>query len=66
MAKVEDYVVRMEDEAKCLRAKMYALKGFLNSDRGNALPAEKRFLMERQLTHMTSYEDTLQERIKME
>ena len=63
---MSDYVKRMEEEDKQLRAKLYAGNGFLQGPRGQALATEKRMLLTKQLKHMTKYHETLEERIKLE
>lgn len=65
-SKYPDYVQRMITEGKELRAKTYALNGYLQSTAGQALPAEKRRLMEMQLETMRSYSDVLGRRIHLE
>lgn len=62
----EAYVQRMKDEGKQLRAKTYALDGFLQGVAGQKLPTEKRMLMTKQLKYMRKYSDVLDERIALE
>ena len=62
----KDYVQRMVKEGRELRSKIYALNGFLQSDAGNALPTEKRVLMDKQLTAMRDYSDILDKRLALE
>lgn len=61
-----EYVQRMLEEGKALRQKMYALNGYLMSDAGQSLPAEKQLLMTRQHEQMSQYSDTLTKRIQLE
>lgn len=60
------YLQDMIAEGKALRKKTYAYAGYLASTAGEALPAEKRLLMNRQLDAMRSYSDILTQRISLE
>lgn len=60
------YVDRMQKEAKELRAKIYALSGYLTSKNSSALPNNKRVLMDKQLKRMKQYNEILEERLALE
>lgn len=67
MAKeIPDYLQRMKDEGKQLRAKTYALAGYLQGTAGQMLPTEKRMLMEKRLKAMRKYSHILAECIALE
>ncbi len=63
---MEAYVQRMVDEAKALRAKCHALRGFLNGKNVHSLCMKKQMLMQKQLGEMETYLGTLQERVDLE
>lgn len=62
----ETYLDRMIAEGKALRAKTYALDGFLQSSAGQAIPAEKRLVIDKKLKVMRKYSDLQDELIAME
>mgnify|MGYP003636932288 CR=1 FL=1 len=62
----EPLVDRLKKEGKELRAKMYALAGFLQSTAGQNLPTEKRMLMEKKLKFMGKYSDIQDELVSLE
>jgi hypothetical protein len=63
---VPAYVGRMIAEGKALRAKTYALSGYLNGNSSQGLAAEKRVLMAKQLNIMEQYNEVLADRIVLE
>lgn len=61
-----DYVKRMIEEHQALKAKIHALRGFINGKNYGSVPEDKKIQMEKQLGFMDSYHDVLNFRIDME
>lgn len=63
---MSDYITRMKEEHKGLRAKLHALNGFIAGKVFSTIPGKKQKLLKKQLRYMNSYSETLGERIELE
>lgn len=62
----KSYAKTIEVEGKKLRAKIYALDGFIKSEKSSTILSRKRNLINKQIKVMREYNSILDERLALE